>query len=116
MHSFPVIRCIFQGALIAGVALFGVCASARVGLQPRDPASGVGVVFPPWVQREVALARAVGAGGRVVRYGAAPFIVIVVPEDPGCSPRAAAAGALMVVDPLALAACLARLSREEAQG
>ena len=48
----------------------------------------------------------VEAGARVVRFGGLPFIVIVLPERPDYAQRARDGGALLMLDPQALAACL----------
>ena len=95
-----------DGILIVGFALASFCAVARIALEPRDPASGVAVVFAPWTSPEDALARAVEAGGRFVRYGAFPFIVVIMPETADYLSRISSDGALLVADPRALAACL----------
>jgi hypothetical protein len=79
----------------------------RIGLAPRDPADGVAVIFAPWTDARAALTRAVEAGGRFVRYGGYDFIVVVIPDAPDYVSRINAAGALLVVDPEALAACSA---------
>ena len=99
-------RPLVDGILIAGFALASFCAVARIALQPRDPAAGVAVVFAPWTSQEDALARAVEAGGRFVRYGAFPFIVVIVPETADYLSRISSDGAVLVADPRALAACL----------
>jgi hypothetical protein len=95
-----------DGVMIACFALASFCAVARIALSPRDPAAGVAVVFAPWTSPEDALARAVEAGGRFVRYGAFPFIVVIMPETADYLSRISRDGALLVADPQALAACL----------
>jgi hypothetical protein len=99
-----------DGVLIAAVAIAGLYGAARIGLKPRDPAAGIGVIFAPWVSEATALQRATAAGARVVRYGDVPFVVVVVPDAPDYVGRMLAAGALLVVDPRTLAACLSFLS------
>jgi hypothetical protein len=99
-------RLLVDGILIAGFALASFCAVARIALEPRDPAAGVAVVFAPWTSQEDALARAVEAGGRFIRYGAFPFVVVVMPETADYLSRISRDGALLVADPRALAACL----------
>jgi hypothetical protein len=101
-------------AVLFVFALASLYLTARVGLGPRDPERGVGVVFAPWTSGEAALRRAVGAGARFVRYGGVPFVVVVVPEERGYLARIAADGALLVVDPQALAACLKLFSNDHA--
>jgi hypothetical protein len=100
-------------ALIGGFAFASLYVTARIGLGPRDPERGVGVVFAPWTSGEAALRRAVGAGGRFVRYGGFPFVVVVIPDGRDYLARIAADGALLVVDPRALAACLQLFSNEQ---
>lgn len=92
--------------IILSVAVASLYGAARIGLKPRDPASGVGVVFAPWVSESSALSRATTAGARFVRFGGLPFIVVVVPDAPDYVARISGEGALLVVDPQALAACL----------
>jgi hypothetical protein len=106
MRSRPARRCVFDIAVVMGFALASLFVAARVGLVPRAPEDGVGVIFAPWTSGEAALRRAVGAGARFVRYGGMPFVVVVVPDERDYPARIAADGALLVVDPRALAACL----------
>ena len=105
-------RRLIDGSLIAFLALASLFLAARVGLTPRDPASGVGVIFAPWTSEQSAMARATDPGARFVRYGGLPFIVVVVPETSDYLARVYAAGALLIVDPQALAACLSWVGRE----
>jgi hypothetical protein len=95
-----------EAAALTAFALASFLAVARIGLAPRDPLQGVGVVFAPWTPADAAFGRAVEAGGRFVRFGALPFIVVVTPETADYADRVRAAGALFVVDPQILAACL----------
>lgn len=80
--------------------------TARMALKPRDPESGVAVVFAPWTTPQAALLRAGEAGGRLVRLGGLPFIAVVIPDDSDYTSRILAAGAWLVVDPQVIAACL----------
>ena len=88
--------------LAALASLYGI---ARVGLAPRDAAKGIAVVFAPWVSQEQAFARAAQPGGRLVRAGGLPFIVVVMPESPDYATRVLAQGALLVADPTVLGGC-----------
>jgi hypothetical protein len=99
-------RRLFGAAIIGSAAIGSLYASASIGLKPRDPASGVAVIFAPWTTSEQTLARSVDAGGRFVRYGGYRFIAVVVPEAQDYTSRIRSAGALLIVDPQALAACL----------
>jgi len=94
-----------DGLLIFTVAVAGLYGAARLGLTPRDPASGVGVVFAPWVSESSAVTRATTAGARFVRFGGLPFVVVVVPEAPDYIGRIARQ-AFLVIDPRVLDACL----------
>jgi hypothetical protein len=81
-------------------------AVARAELTPRDPTQGVAVVFAPWTTAERTLSQAVEGGGRFVRFGTLPFIAVVIPDDVKYPSRMLDSGAWLVVDPIALAACL----------
>ena len=102
----PFGRRLFEAAVIGCAAIGSLYASAAIALKPQDPASGVAVIFAPWTTSEQTFARSVDAGGRFVRYGGYSFIAVVVPEAPDYTSRIRSAGALLVVDPQALAACL----------
>ncbi|HLH11899.1 MAG TPA: hypothetical protein VKV77_08475 [Methylovirgula sp.] len=99
----------FDAVIIIVMAVGSLYMIARVALQPRHPADGVAVVFAPWTNGASALVHAVSAGARFVRYGKRPFIVVVVPDVADYESRAFGEGALLVVDPQALSACLSVL-------
>jgi hypothetical protein len=105
-RSLPRSRWLLDAFILASVSIGALYATARFSLVPRDPARGVAVVFAPWTPAETTLARTVEAGGRFVRFGGASFIGVAMPEDADYSRRAFAAGAWLVLDPKALAACL----------
>jgi hypothetical protein len=104
---------ILEGTAVTAFALISTFAVARVGLEPRDLSRGVGVVFAPWTDANIAFARAVSAGGRFVRFGGPSFIVIVEPEAADYAQRVKEAGALLLVDPQVLAACFPWISSEQ---
>jgi hypothetical protein len=104
-------RRVLDGALIVLLTLASFYAVARAGLAPRDPMAGVGVIFAPWTSSNTALERAVAAGGRIVRAGGFPSVVIVMPDDSDYTSKVLREGALMVVDLRVLEACLRVLSR-----
>jgi hypothetical protein len=108
-HSLPRSRWLIDAVILASVSIGALYATARFSLAPRDPARGIAVVFAPWTPAEATFARTVEAGGRFVRYGGASFIAVAMPEDPNYTARAFAAGAWLVLDPKALAACLSAL-------
>lgn len=105
-----ILRRWLDGILIFTVAIVSLYGAARLGLKPRDPAAGVGVVFAPWVSDSSAVNRATETGARFVRFGGLPFIVVVVPDAPDYVARISAQGAFLVVDPQVLAACLSLVS------
>jgi hypothetical protein len=79
-----------------------------VGVARSPGAEGsraVAVLFAPWVDAGSAIQRAGDAGSRVVRQGGWPFIVVVEPDRADFAARATARGALLILDPRALAAC-----------
>jgi hypothetical protein len=102
----PRLSRILEGTAIVAFALISTFAVARVGLEPSDPSRGVGVIFAPWIDADAALTRAVAAGGRIVRFGGLSFVVVVEPDSADYIRRVKAAGALFIVDPRILAACL----------
>ena len=104
-------RRVIDGALILVLTLVSFYGIARAGFAPRDPTAGVGVIFAPWTSSTAAFARAGAAGARIVRAGGFPSVVIVMPDDPDYTSRVLRDGALMVVDPRVLEACLKVLAR-----
>jgi hypothetical protein len=92
--------------LIAFLIAVSFVAILRVGLAPRDPASGVAVIYTPGTTAAETVVRSVGAGARFVRFGGFDFIAIVMPDVPDYVQRALAGSALLAVDPQVLAACL----------
>ncbi len=99
-------RWLIDAVILAGVSIGALYATARFSLAPREPERGVAVVFAPWTSPETTFARTVGAGGRFVRFGGTSFIGVAYPDDADYSARSFAAGAWLVLDPKALAACL----------
>ena len=91
----------------AGVLACGFLAVAWLALSPK-PGQPVAAVFPPWWSAARAFAAAASAGGRVMRTGAWPTLVVVVPEaggETGFGGRLGAAGAWLIVDPQSLGGC-----------
>jgi hypothetical protein len=99
-------RWLIDTLILATVSIGALYATARFSLAPRNPSLGVAVVFAPWTPAETTLTRTVEAGGRFVRFGGAAFIAVAMPDNADYSARAFAAGAWLVLDPKALAACL----------
>ena len=70
---------------------------------PRGRDAEVAIVFPPWTAGAVAVERA-SAGGRLVRLGRYPFIIIH-PDAGGFTGLAARVGAWFVVDASGVGGC-----------
>lgn len=110
IRTFP--RSFFDTLLIAAFAFGNFVVVTRVALEPKTPSDGVAIVFSPWTSAANALDRATAPGSRFVRYGGYPFIVVVIPDDPGYVSRVSSSGALFILDPQALAACFPGTARE----
>jgi hypothetical protein len=78
-------------------------ALAKTPVSDQPPA--LAVLFAPWVDAADAMQRAGDAGARIVRFGALPFIVVVEPHRPDFADRVTERGAVLLLDPRALAAC-----------
>jgi len=100
---------------LAVLSVGALCFTARATLAPQEPERGAAVVFAPWTAPETAMASAVEAGARFVRFGGYGFIAVVAPEDRNYTARAMASGAWLVVDPQLLAACLTPLGVKAGQ-
>jgi hypothetical protein len=103
---------LLDGIVILGFIFVATALALRTGLRPRDPLAAVAVVFAPWISAEDAVIRATAQGGSILRLGAIPSIVVVSPPDNGYVDRVFA-GALLVLDPLVLAACAPALLPRE---
>lgn len=96
----------FDVMLVGAASAFSVVALAAMVLSPKNDSEGVAVVFAPWTNASEALVRAVEPGGRFVRFGAFDFIAVVEPVRADYQERVRSAGAWLIADPAALAACL----------
>ena len=75
-----------------------------VALQP--PSSGQVAIFAaPWSSERELYDMVAAAGGRAVRAGALPFVIVATDPEPGFSDRLYASGAWLVTDPVALGGC-----------
>lgn len=111
MHgNSPRLSRFIEGTAIAAFALVSTVAIARIGLEPHPSSGAVGVIFAPWTDAGAAFTRAVSAGGRFIRYGGPSFVVVVEPDGADYFRRVKDAGALLIVDPRIIAACLALTS------
>lgn len=83
------------------LGLGSLAGSLALTMQP--PATGpVALIFPPWWSAARSMLAAAGAGA-IIRFGSAPFIVVVIP-NPG-APGTANTGAWLRLDPLHLGGC-----------
>ncbi|MHC2255483.1 hypothetical protein ACVILK_005175 [Bradyrhizobium embrapense] len=80
-------------------------AIVMLSLQVRAGAEVVAVAFPPWWRAERALAAAASANASIVRMTAIPALLVVRPDRDGGLSRLYAAGALLTMDPQAIAGC-----------
>lgn len=88
--------------LIAGLA---VCSGFLALVNLPGPVAGppvpLAAIFPPWVSGEEAMARSLASGARILRQGAAPFVVVLAPET-----AARPSGALLMLRLDGLAGCI----------
>ena len=71
------------------------------------PAEGpIAALYPPWWSATQSLLAA-GAGGLPVRFGAAGFVVVIVPDTADAAERLHQAGAWLLLDPKLLGGCFA---------
>lgn len=106
LGSYTPRRRVLDAALIVCAAIASLYATASAALAPRDAEAGLAVVFAPWTGEREAFVRSAGAGARFVRFGGYGFIAVEMPEVPDYAARVREAGAWMLADPRALAACL----------
>lgn len=93
-------------AILSTISAVALVATAAMLASPPSVDRGVAVIFSPWTPANEALSQSSAAGGRFVRFGAFPFIAVVVPDDDGYVDRVLRRGAWFALDPAALAACL----------
>ncbi|CCG07278.1 hypothetical protein [Pararhodospirillum photometricum] len=72
---------------------------------PDPGAKAVAVVYPPWTSATEAFSAAAAAGARIVRQGALPSVLVVVPERSDYALRALASGAWVLLDPRVVGGC-----------
>lgn len=79
---------------------------AALSLQVRPGAELVAVAFPPWWGTQQVFLAAASADAAVVRTTAIRVLLVVRPDDHDGLTRLRQAGAWLMLDPLAVAACL----------
>ncbi len=80
-------------------------AVATLSLKVRAGSDVVAVAFPPWWRAERALLAAAAANASIVRMTAIPALLVVRPDRNGGLGRLYEAGALLTMDPQAIAGC-----------
>jgi hypothetical protein len=88
------------------------------GLAPA-PDGAVAAIFTPGTSAATAIAAVIGAGGRLQRFGRAPWVAVAIPVVPGdvrFAARLRARGALVIVNPVLAGGCNATGTRSSDQG
>ncbi len=89
----------------AALAIGSTLAAGAASLGPA-PGGPVAAFYPPWWGANRSLLAA-AAGGLPVRFGAARFVVVVVPETANAVRLLRQNGAWLLLDPRALGGCFA---------
>jgi hypothetical protein len=90
----------------AALLIASFVAIAALSLQAAPGSSVVAVAFPPWWGAPAAMLAAASADAAIVRLTAIPSMLIVRPSVKDGLARLRTAGAWLVMDPQALAACV----------
>jgi hypothetical protein len=80
-------------------------AIAALSLQVRADSEVVAVAFPPWWNAQQIFFAAASADAAIVRLTALPGLLVVRPGDSDGPTRLHKAGAWLIIDPQAIAAC-----------
>ena len=72
----------------------------------NDEAAPVAAFFPPWWDADRSFLAAADAGGVILREGAVSSLLVAQSSEPGFRHKLRAAGAWLLLDPKAIAACL----------
>jgi heme A synthase len=97
-------------AAAVGIMVMSLVPIVWIEARPREGAD-VAAIFAPWATRESAFARAIAAGGVVVRQGTIDTILVVHGGNPELVGRLYALGAWAVIDPVAFGGCLVKPPR-----
>jgi hypothetical protein len=83
-------------------------AIAALSLQVRTGADVVAVAFPPWWSTQQVFLAAASANAAIVRGTALSGLLVVRPNDNDGLAQLRKAGAWLIIDPQAVAACVAK--------
>ena len=96
-----------NAALVLALLTASLGAMGVATMAPGDDETApVAVLFPPWWDGDRSFLAAVDAGGVVVREGAVSSLLVAQSSEPGFRRKLHAAGAWLLLDPKAIAACL----------
>jgi hypothetical protein len=87
-------------------------AVAALSLQNSPGAEVMAVMFPPWWNSRQALLAAASANAAIVRMTALPAMLVVRPDAHEGLARLRRAGAWLVIDPQAIAACFNNVHKD----
>jgi hypothetical protein len=93
----------------SALLLTSVVVVATFSFQVRPGTEIVAVAFPPWWTVQHSFSAAASAGADIVRTTAIPSLLVVKPESRDGLFRLREAGALLTLDPQAIAACVTDL-------
>lgn len=101
-----------MAVMAAALALMGLVVPLVGMAAAPEPQGRVAIIYPPWTSAGQALGRTALAGGRLVRFGGAPWIVVAAPAETASAAagqrlaaRARERGALAVVNPQVVGGC-----------
>jgi hypothetical protein len=91
-----------------GLLIASFIAVAALSLQVQPGAEVVAVAFPPWWSAARIFAAAASANASIVRTTAIASLLVVQPDHDNGLMHLREQGAWLTIDPLAIAACLAK--------
>jgi hypothetical protein len=89
----------------AALLIASFVAVAALTFQTRPDSEVVAAVFPPWWSTQHIFEAAASADASIVRMTAIAAVVVVKPAEHGGVERLRNAGALLTIDPQAIAGC-----------
>src|ERR1700723_1960033 len=92
----------------AGLLAASWIAIAALSLQVRPGAEIVAVAFPPWWGTQQVFLAAASANAAIIRGTALSGLLVVRPNDNDGLAQLRKAGAWLIIDPQAVAACVAK--------